>query len=99
MALKLSEYVRATGTSAALVADCEKQAAAMVDRHVRGRTVPTEILDRAKLEVGADLFYRQQTRNGVAGFGDADVAPVHIARDPMRAAYQILAPWTGPGIA
>lgn len=99
MALTLKEYVKAPAAAAALVNDCEKQAGAMVDRHVRGRTVPQEILDRAALEVGADLYYRQQTRNGVAGFGDEQVAPVHIARDPMRAAYQILAPWTGPGIA
>jgi hypothetical protein len=58
--------------------------------------VPENIVARACLEVGADLYYRKASRNGVATFGGGDMPspePFRINRDPMQAAYPILRPF------
>lgn len=96
----LAQYVKAAERDAAFVAQCEARAAALVAQRVAGATVPAEILDLARLEVGADLFWRRSARNGVAGFDGADtVQPVRIARDPMRAADDLLRPFLGIAVA
>jgi hypothetical protein len=57
--------------------------------------VPQAVVNRAVLEVGADLYYRKRTRNGVAefggGMGEAPLA-IRVNRDPLAAAYPILRP-------
>ncbi|NNG20301.1 hypothetical protein HJ590_12100 [Naumannella sp. ID2617S] len=83
------------------VAECTAEADALVTQRVGQATVPASVRARAVLEVGADLWYRKQTRNGIAGFGSTEtgIQPVRIARDPMAAAEPILRPWLTPGIA
>lgn len=56
-------------------------------------------LDRAYLEVGAELFHRKSTKNAVAQFAAPDGTPVRIARDPLVAAYPLLRPFLGGGFA
>lgn len=96
---RLAAYVKATPADAAFVASCQAEADALVAAHVgsdQGR-VPAEILDRAALEVAADLFYRRKSQNGIATFGggDVDLTPLRIARDPMHAARELLRPYLG----
>lgn len=74
-------------------------ALALVTKTIDGKAVPDEVISRAVLEVGADLFHRRSTRNGVAGFADADLNPYRISRDPLAGARPILAPWLGGGFA
>jgi hypothetical protein len=93
----LAEYVGAAGDAALkLVKDSEEEAAAMVDKRI-GTTayaaVPPPVRRRAVLEVGADLYWRKASRNGVVGFESQDVQPMRLARDPMSTATSILAPW------
>lgn len=104
MAQTLAAYVQATDKDAVYVADCEEQAAAMVGQFVQenlrtGVTLPAPIQARAELEVGAELFFRREARLGIAGLDTAEGAPVRIARDPMRAAYDLLTPYIKPAIS
>lgn len=97
-AAQLAAYVQADATDA-FVADCLSRAADMIKHRTGTVEVPGPVLDLAVLEVGADLYHRRSARNGVAVFGDTDLAPVRVARDPMRAADDILRPYLGPGFA
>lgn len=104
MAQTLAAYVKATDKDTAYVADCEEQAAAMVEQFMTenlrtGATLPAVIQARAELEVGAELYFRRQARLGIAGLDSAEGAPMRIARDPMRAAYDLLTPYIKPAIA
>lgn len=98
---QLATYVQASDADTEFVDSCLNEATTLVGRHVSKalRTVPEDIQDRATLEVGADLYYRRRTRNGVANFDDTEGMPLRISRDPMAAAYPLLAPYAGGGIA
>lgn len=104
MAESLSAYVKASDKDAAYVADCAEQATAMVDQFIAdngrtGVTLPPSIKARAVLEVGAELYYRRSARLGIAGLDSEETAPIRISRDPMRAAYDLLRPYTKPALA
>lgn len=104
MSETLSTYVKALDKDAAYVADCELQATAMVEQFIadNGRTgviLPAVIKARAVLEVGAELYFRREARLGIAGLDTEAAAPVRISRDPMRAAYDLLTPYTKPALA
>lgn len=96
----LTEYVQAPEKSAAFVAECETRAEALVTQRLGGRAIPEAVRGLAVLEVGADLYHRRAARNGVVSFDSPEaVQTVRIARDPMRAADDILRPYLGPAIA
>lgn len=101
---RLAKYVQASPGDD-YVAEAAIEAAAMVSNHTKPANtrgdVPAHILERAKLEVGAELFHRRTSRNGVVGLdgGPDNFAPLRIARDPMKAAYDILAPYMLPAIS
>jgi hypothetical protein len=106
MATTLAQYVGAKdGRDEEFIKECEAEATEMVQNHVRNNIrpdveLPPVIRARAIREVGADLFFRRNARNGVAGFDGAEGSqPVRIARDPMAAAYATLRPYMKPGIA
>lgn len=84
-----------------LVTDAATEAISLVANFVGTVNVPDDIGMRACLEVGADLVYRRRSRNGIvtAGGQGGEVAVTRIARDPMTAAYPLLTPFTGPGLA
>jgi len=105
------------GEQGDMIADCLAEAQALVERYNRkanpaydGVTVteqyvasdaPAVIVDRAVLEVAADLWNRRNAPNGVMNaqfenFGGDQGAAVRIARDPMQAAYKILGRWVSP---
>lgn len=94
----LAEYVHAPAGDA-YATQCATEAAAMVTGEIGEHAVPAEVKARAVLEVGAELFHRRQSRNGIAGLDSPEVAPMRIARDPMKAAMPILQPYLGPAIA
>lgn len=49
--------------------------------------IPEPVVSRAILEVGAELYHRKNTKNGVQQLPVADqVSPLRIARDPLVAA-------------
>ena len=74
------------------------QALQMVTTHIGTATVPDVIADLAIIEVARELHTRQQAPGGILS-PYADAAPVRLARDPMKAAYPILAPYLPLGLA
>ena len=84
-----------------LFEECFEEAQALVSKYVGAAVVPEVILDRAYLEVGADLFNRRSAPNGIQNQQYATVdgvgfAPMRISRDPLAAAYKILGRWVLP---
>lgn len=52
--------------------------------------VPAGVVARAVLEVGADLYYRKASRNGVMTVAGIEPQMFRLNRDPMAAAYPLL---------
>lgn len=89
----LKWYVDALGDDVAYAATSAAEAAELVGDFVgEGNpfNVPAKVLARAILEVGADLYYRKASRNGVVGLDGVDPQPFRLNRDPMAAAYPLL---------
>jgi hypothetical protein len=90
----LSWYVNALGEDAAYASESQAQATQLVNDFIGGQenpfNVPPAVVARAVLEVGADLYYRKASRNGVIGLDAADPQPFRLNRDPMAAAYPLL---------
>ena len=99
-AADLKEYVGATSADDDFVAACWDEAHALVDKFVGTATVNAKVLKRAKIECGSELFHRRSAPNGIAQFATLDGGTSQrVARDPMIAAYPILVPWVGLGVA
>lgn len=88
------------GDTASAVAPAPAEAIALVERKVGALVdaVPAVILERAAVDVAAELYHRRRIRHGIVQMGDAEVTPVRVSRDPAAVADAILAPWLGPGI-
>lgn len=96
----LRVYVRAPGNGSddTFLTEVLLEATALVAERIHGANVPPVISNLAVREVAADLYHRRRVRNGIAQFDGADLAPVRVTRDPMKAAADILAPFLTPGI-
>lgn len=99
-ATDLIEYVEAESPSATQFAtECWDQATALVSTYTGESDVPESVKDRAILEVGAELYNRKNAPNGITQFGDLTSGQgIRVARNPMVAAYPLLAPYVGGGI-
>ena len=98
----LKAYVGAPDSDNAFVASCWTEAHALVDKFcgVAVADVPASVLQRAKVECGSELFHRRSAPNGIAQFANLDgSSAVRVARDPMVAAYPLLTPYIGLGVA
>jgi hypothetical protein len=97
----LAWYVHALGEDAEFAATSAQEAAVLVG-HFVGKDnpykVPDEVLARATIEVGADLYYRKASRNGIVGLDGADAQPFRLNRDPMAAAYPLLRQFIPAGL-
>jgi hypothetical protein len=97
---QLKSYVGAPDSDNTFVTACWDEATALVTKFVGTATVPATVLLRAKIECGSELYHRRSAPNGVAQFATLDGgSAVRVARDPMIAAYPILVPYVGQGIA
>lgn len=89
----LAWYVEAVGEDSTYAAESKATAAQLVgDLIGEGNPygVPASVVARAVLEVGADLYYRKQSRNGIVGLEGIDPQPQRLNRDPLAAAYPLL---------
>jgi hypothetical protein len=90
----LAWYVQALGEDAAYASESEEVARQMVTDFIGGKAnpygVPEPVVARAVLEVGADIYYRKASRNGVVSLDGVDPQLFRINRDPMVAAYPLL---------
>lgn len=94
------QYVGAPASDDTFLGSCLSEATALVARFIGTATVPVEVEDRAVLEACSELFHRRQAPSGIAQFATVEgVSPVRVARDPMVAAYPILTPYVGTGLA
>lgn len=75
--------------------ECADQAATLIHDQVGSATVPAEILERAQIEVAAELYHRRSAPNGIKNFADGfdGTAAIRVARDAMVAARPLLAPY------
>jgi hypothetical protein len=95
----LKAYVGASDSDNAFVSSCWDEAHILVDKYCGSVVVPADVLKRAKIECGSELFHRRSAPNGVAQFATLDGGQaIRVARDPMVGAYPILSPWVGLSI-
>lgn len=92
-ATDLQEYVGASDLDATFVADCYQTADKLVTAFVGNTRIPADVLERARLEVGSELYHRRSAPNGIAQFASMDGTPVRVARDPMIGAKPLLLQW------
>lgn len=96
----LKAYVNASSADDDFIQECWSEAHALITKFVGTATVPTAIHDRARIEVGQELFSRRAAPNGIAQFATMDgTQGIRVARDPMVGAYPLLQPYVGQGIA
>lgn len=92
-ATDLSWYVQAIGEDADYAETSHAEAEQMVGDFIgEGNPygVPELVVARAVLEVGADLYYRKASRNGVVQLDGVEPQTFRLNRDPMTAAYPLL---------
>lgn len=93
-ATTLEWYVEAVTVDAPFAKESEEVAQQMVTDFIGGEAnpfgVPEQVVARAALEVGADLYYRKASRNGVMTMEGVEPQMFRLNRDPMAAAYPLL---------
>ena len=99
----LATYVGLSGSDA-LVEQCWRQALELVDgwrgwQEVYPWPIPADARGRAILEVGAELYHRKNTKNGISQFASTDGSAIRVARDPLIPAYPIWRPFIPGGFA
>ena len=97
----LKAYVGSTAAvDDSFVESCWDEASELVAAYVGGTVVPGFVMDRAILEVGAELFHRRSAPGGITQFATLEgPSPVRMARDPMLGAYPILDRYLPGGFA
>lgn len=102
-ATDLQNYVGAPDSDSVYVETCWEEALELVTVYVGTQTpvvaIPDNVLDRAILEVGSELYHRRQAPNGISQFASFDGTAVRVARDPMLSAYPILQRYLQLGMA
>jgi len=99
-AAQLKSYVGSPDSDDTFVTACWDESVALVTKFVGTATVPATVLLRARIECGSELYHRRSAPNGIAQFATLDGgSAVRVARDPMIAAYPLLVPYVGQGIA
>ena len=96
----LKQYVNAPTADDAFITQCWDEAVALVTRFIGNAFVPQTVVDRARVEVGQELYSRRAAPNGIAQYATFEGASaIRVARDPMVGAYPLLQPYVGQGIA
>lgn len=115
LAAELRAYVDAPANQLTYITSCVEEAMDFIKGKVGvsstvvnldGYVTPVEtvpisqpMFKREIIELGSDLFYRRQARNGIVGVNSMDGSPVRQARDPFAASEARLAHLVGPAIA
>lgn len=99
----LKDYVGATTPDDDFVSACWDEAQALVNAYIGSAVVDADVLNRAYLECGSELYHRRSAPNGVAQFATLDGgSAIRVARDPLVGVYPLVArymPNGGLGIA
>ncbi len=101
--LALQVHLKAPTADVEFLTDVLTQATTQVDTYLgEARTdVPPEVLAGAVREVAVELYSRRSIRHGIATYTTADgqLSPVRVNRDPLAAAYPLLARYVPAGLA
>lgn len=75
--------------------ECITVAWLSVTHFVGPAVIPSHILDRAVLEVAAELYHRKNAPNGIKSYADAfdGASAIRVARDALVAARPLLTPY------
>jgi hypothetical protein len=89
----LIAYVGMLETERAYTLTCAAEARGLVLDYVGTSTRVSDVkINRAMLEVGADLYSRKQSRGGSSGYEGVEMQSMTIPKDPLRMAYPLLRP-------
>lgn len=95
---ELKDYVGAGTPDDDFVASCWDEAQALVDEYIGDAVVNADVLNRAYLECGSELYHRRSAPNGVAQFATLDGgSAIRVARDPLVGVYPLVARWMPAG--
>lgn len=97
----LDWYVNAQGEDKPFAASSAVEATQLVTDFIgegNPYKVPPVVVARAVLEVGADLYYRKASRNGIVGLDSENPQMFRLNRDPMAAAYPLFRPYIPMGL-
>lgn len=77
------------------IEDCYQEAVDLVSAFCGASelAVPLAIRNRAHLEVGAELYNRRGTKNGISQFANPDGSGMRIGRDPLASVRPLLRPY------
>lgn len=92
----LKSYVGATDSDNEFTEQCWDQATYLVNNFADADDVPADLMNRAYLECGSELFHRRSAPNGISQFSSFDGQPIRIARDPMIPVYALLRRYVSP---
>ena len=101
-AVDLGEYAAPGMPVTEYMTGCVNVASKLIESQIGGGNgIPTEIVDRATLEVAADLYHRRNAPNGIKNFADGfdGAGAIRVARDALVAARPLLAPYLPLGFA
>lgn len=114
-ALRSYVDAKTVGEVAAYVGDCTAEAVEFVTRIVPNTSTTQVVdgilqnvatasplgalYQREVIELGSELYYRRQARNGVVSVSALDGAPIRISNDPYKAAESRLARFVPLGFA
>lgn len=98
----LGDYVAPGMPVTEYMTKCLTVASALIASQLGKATgVPGDVIDRATLEVAAELYHRKNAPNGVKNFADGfdGAGAIRVARDALVAARPLLAPYLPLGFA
>lgn len=101
-AADLGEYAAPGMPVTEYMTGCVSVASKLIESQIGGGNgIPQEIVDRATLEVAAELYHRRNAPNGIKNFADGfdGAGAIRVARDALVAARPLLAPYLPLGFA
>ncbi|NBW28564.1 MAG: hypothetical protein EBR38_08360 [Flavobacteriaceae bacterium] len=86
----LKNFVGASDIDDTFVQDCWNTARDLVASYIQSASIPPQVLKRAYIEVGSELYHRRSAPMGISQYANYDGAPLRIARDPLVGVYPLL---------
>jgi hypothetical protein len=86
----LKAYVGSSEQDDQYVEDCWDIGKDLVASYIQSANIPPQVLRRAYMEVGSELYHRRNAPMGISQYASYDGSPIRIARDPLIGVYPLL---------
>jgi hypothetical protein len=86
----LKNYVGASDNDDAYVQECWNIARDLIASYIQSTVIPPQVLRRAYMEAGSELYHRRNAPMGISQYATYDGNPIRIARDPLIGVYPLL---------